>query len=77
MAETGMKNGQLQHHLRELALNFFLKRTNERNRYELSEHGKALLLLVCAIAKWEPSAESEGFLSPDVFEIKRLARTLS
>ena len=62
---TGMTNGRLQHHLKELALRNLLKHTSERNHYELSEHGKALLLLFCHIARWEPTADGEEFLTAD------------
>ena len=61
---TGMTNGRLQHHLKELALSNLLLRTSERNHYELSEHGQALLLLFCHIARWKPTANEE-FLTAD------------
>ena len=65
---TGMTNGRLQHHLKELALSNLLKRTSERNHYELSEHGQALLLLFCHVARWEPAVEGEEYLVAETID---------
>jgi len=61
-----MNPGQLQHHLKELALSSFLVEGRQRNHYELSKRGKALLLLMLCVGKWPPDAEGpDHFLSPD------------
>ena len=65
---TGMTNGRLQHHLKELALSNLLKHTSERNHYELSEHGQALLLLFCHIARWEPAVAGEEYLMAETID---------
>jgi DNA-binding HxlR family transcriptional regulator len=67
---TGMTNGRLQHHLKELALHNLLKRTSERNHYELSEHGQALMMLFCHIAKWEPTSNEDEYLTADTMDTR-------
>lgn len=66
---TGMNPGQLQHHLKEMALSAYLLETPKRNDYALSSHGKAMLLLMLCVAKWEPKSEDEAALSPDDVEM--------
>lgn len=63
--ETSLNPGQLQHHLKELALSNFLEETGKRNHYELSRRGKALLLLMLNIGKWQPDVDEPNYLSPD------------
>ena len=65
--KTGMKPGQLQHHLKELALTSYLLETSKRNHYELSSYGKGLLFLMLCISKMPPhrGEGQEFFLSPD------------
>ena len=71
--QTGMKPGQLQHHLKELALGSLLVETPQRNHYQLSKHGEALLLLMCCLAKWPPDMEGgESYLSPDAIGMDEL-----
>lgn len=65
--QTGLNAGQLQHHLKELALSSFLQATSKRNHYELSRRGKALLLLMVCVGKWQPDSKG-GFLSPEDVE---------
>lgn len=66
--QTGLNAGQLQHHLKELALSSFLQATSKRNHYELSRRGKALLLLMVVIGKWQPDVDNEAFLTPENVE---------
>lgn len=63
--QTEMNAGQLQHHLKELALSGFLVDISRRNHYELSKNGKALLLLMLCVGKWQPEAEGQHFLTPE------------
>ena len=64
--KTGMTAGRLQHHLKELALAGFLRDTRQRNHYELTTIGRALLQIMMCLGQWPPDLDnSEAILSPE------------
>ena len=64
-AETEITAGRLQHHLKELALAGFLRTTRQRNHYEMSTVGRALLQIMLCIGTWPPDlANGEAILAP-------------